>query len=233
MNSIRTLDLGKGQDLQQSVIPVRPKDQVAFSCRLCGDCCHHVDNSIMLEPLDAYHLGRYLRKHGAGLDNIEDVYGRYAHLSMLYDSFPIFLLNTQGKDQSCIFLEDGRCGVYEGRPRVCRLYPFTVKEGDRGQRFAYYQYLDCHASHFVGGKVKIGDWMYHNFTRDARDFVELEASALPELAELLKKLGPGGRRQFLFRLLYYRYYNYDLDQPFLPQYQENRRLLIDALRKEV
>ena len=54
-----------------------------------------------------------------------------------------------------------------------------------------------------------------------------------ENRELLKKLGPSGRRQFLFRLLYYRYYNYDLDQPFLPQYQENRRLLIDALRKEV
>ena len=58
-------------------------------------------------------------------------------------------------------------------------------------------------------------------------------SVLPDVAELLKKLGPDGRRQFLFRLLYYRYYNYDLDQPFLPQYQENQRQLIAALRKEV
>ena len=39
--------------------------------------------------------------------------------------------------------------------------------------------------------------------------------------------------QFLFRLLYYRYYNYELDQPFLPQYQENQRQLILALREEV
>ena len=218
---------------QQAVIPVRPKDQVAFSCRLCGDCCRRVESSIMLEPLDAYNLGQYLRACGAGVDNIEDVYGQHAHPSLLHDAYPIFLLNTQGEDQSCVFLKDGRCGVYEGRPHVCRLYPFTVKGGDRGRRFMYYQYLDSHASHFEGGRVKIGDLMYRNFTKDAKAFLEMEASMLPELGALLRKLGPDGRRQFLFRLLYYRYYNYELDRPFLPQYQENQRQLIDALRKEV
>ena len=224
---------GGTQASQQVVIPVRPKDQVAFSCRLCGDCCRRVENSIMLEPLDAYNLGRYLLEHGGGVDNIEDVYGQYAHPSMLHDAYPIFLLNTQGEDQSCIFLKDSKCSVYEGRPRVCNLYPFTVKGGDRCRRFMYYQCLDSRASHFGGGKVKIGDWMYRNFTKDAKDFMEMEASMLPELGMLLRKLGPDGRRQFLFRLLYYRYYNYELDQPFLPQYQENQRQLILALREEV
>ena len=224
---------GGTQASQQAVIPVRPKDQAAFACRLCGDCCRPVKDSIMLEPLDAYNLGRYLREHEDGVDNIEDVYGRYAHPSMLQEAYPIFLLNTQGKDQSCVFLEDGKCGVYEGRPRVCRLYPFTVKDGERGRRFSYYQCIDRHASHFEGGKVKVEDWMYRSFTKDARSFVEMEAFVLPDLAELLKKLGPDGRRQFLFRLLYYRYYSYELDQPFLPQYQENQRQLIAALRKEV
>ena len=224
---------GGTQASQQVVIPVRPKDQVAFSCRLCGDCCRRVENSIMLEPLDAYNLGRYLLEHGGGVDNIEDVYGQYAHPSMLHDAYPIFLLNTQGEDQSCIFLKDSKCSVYEGRPRVCNLYPFTVKGGDRGHVFLYYQCLDSHVSHFKGSKVKIGDWMFRNFTKDAKAFMEMEASMLPELGKLLGKLGPDGRRQFLFRLLYYRYYNYELDQPFLPQYQENQRQLIDALRKEV
>lgn len=233
MDSIRIAEPEGLQSPHQVVIPVQPKDQVSFSCRLCGDCCRRVENCIMLESLDAYNLGRYLCEHGARVDNIEDVYGQYAHPSMLHEAYPIFLLNTKGKDQSCIFLRDGRRGVYEGRPRVCRLYPFTVKDGKRGRRFAYYQCLDSHAVHFEGGRVKIGDWMYRNFTRDARDFVEKEASILPELGKLLKKLGPDGRRQFLFRLLYYRYYNYELDQPFLPQYQENQRRLIDALRKEV
>lgn len=221
------------QGPQKAVIPVRPKDQVAFSCRLCGDCCRHVRDRIMLEPLDAYNLGRYLRERGAGVDNIEDVYGQHAHPSLLHDAYPIFLLNTQGEDQSCIFLKDGKCSIYEGRPRVCRLYPFTVKGGDRGRRFMYYQCLDSHAAHFAGGKVRIRDWMYRSFTRDARDFVETEASIFPELGKLLEKLGQDGRRHFLFRLLYHRYYNYELDRPFLPQYRENQRQLIDTLRKEV
>ena len=219
------------QGPQKAVIPVRPKDQAAFTCRLCGDCCRHVEGSILLEPLDAYNLGRCLC--GAGVDSIEDVYERYTHLSMLNGVYPIFLLNTRGQDQSCVFLADGRCGVYESRPRVCRLYPFTVEPGERGRRFAYYQCLDSHAAHFAGGKVRIRDWMYRSFTRDARDFVETEASIFPELGKLLEKLGQDGRRHFLFRLLYYRYYNYELDQPFLPQYQENQRQLIDTLRKEV
>ena len=96
------------QGPQKAVIPVRPKDQMAFSCRLCGDCCRHVRDRIMLEPLDAYNLGRYLRERGAGVDNIEDVYGQHAHPSLLHDAYPIFLLNTQGEDQSCIFLKDGK-----------------------------------------------------------------------------------------------------------------------------
>ena len=58
-----------GTQGQYAAIPVRPKDQAAFTCRLCGDCCRHVEGSILLEPLDAYNLGRCLC--GAGVDRIE------------------------------------------------------------------------------------------------------------------------------------------------------------------
>lgn len=219
--------------MQQKIVPVRSKDQVAFSCRLCGDCCRHVEDRIMLEPLDAYHLGRYMGEHGAGVDSIEDVYGQYAHPFMLKDAYPIFLLNTQGEEQTCVFLKNGRCSVYEGRPRVCRLYPFTVENGSRGRRFACYQCLDRHAAHFEGSRVNVGGWMYLNFTRDARAFVKAEAATLPELGMLLRDLGSDGRRHTIFQLLYYRYYNYELDQPFLPQYQENHHKLMEALRREL
>ena len=49
------------QGPQKAVIPSGPRTRWAFSsCRLCGDCCRHVRDRIMLEPLDAYNLGRYL-----------------------------------------------------------------------------------------------------------------------------------------------------------------------------
>lgn len=187
----------------------------------------------MLEPMDAYCLARHLRDSGNGVSDIEDVYARFAHASLLDDIYPIFLVNTQGDDHACVLLENGRCSVYEARPRACRLYPFSVDTGTRGQRFTYFQSIDCHQGHFTGGSVSVEDWMYKNFTRDAREFVEAESSILMELGRLLRRLGEDGRQSTLFQVLYYRYYNYDLDQPFLPQYQANQKALLETLHREL
>ena len=131
--------------------------RVPFTCQHCGACCRDVEEKIMLEPYDAYRLGRFLRER-EDIESIEDVYAKYAHAVMLSDGFPIFVLNTVGKEQCCIFLQDGNCSVYDARLKVCRLYPFTVDFGQRGKRFSYYQCLDKHAAHFRGGMVRINDW---------------------------------------------------------------------------
>lgn len=121
--------------MEQTVKHVRSKDRVPFHCRTCGACCRHIEDQIMLEAYDAYRLGRYLRDFGV-VETIEDVYAKYAHPILLSDGFPVFVLNTEGDDHHCVFLRDGRCSVYDARLRVCRLYPFTVKNGDRGGTFS-------------------------------------------------------------------------------------------------
>jgi len=191
--------------------PVRSKDKVPFTCRLCGACCRDLEDKLMLEPMDAYCLARHLRDSGNGISDIEDVYTRFAHASLLDGIYPIFLVNTQEDDHACVLLENGRCSVYEARPRVCRLYPFSVDTGTRGRRFAYLQSIDRHQDHFTGRSVSVENWMYENFTRDAREFVEAESDILPELGHLLRRLGEDGRRSILFQVMYYRYYNYNLD----------------------
>lgn len=85
----------------------------------------------MLEPADAYELARYLRTHGRA-DSIHDVYERYAHADLLEGNLPIYLMNTVGYDHACAFLENGRCSVYEGRPQMCRIYPFFRVSGRTG-----------------------------------------------------------------------------------------------------
>ena len=219
--------------MQSNIIPVRPNEQVTFSCTSCGNCCRGVKDQIMLEPLDAYRLAQHLRHRTDSVETIEDVYSQYTHPAMLEEIYPVFLLNTRTEDQSCVFLRDSRCSVYDGRPRVCRLYPFTVENGHRGRRFAYYQCIDQHAAHFKGGRVSVEEWMYQNFTRDAREFIEAENTSLRELGKLLLGFDTEDRKRFMFQLLYYRYYNYDLDQPFQPQYETNQRLLLEALRQEL
>lgn len=219
--------------MASDAIPVRPRDEVPFTCQRCGNCCRNVEKQIMLEPLDAYQLGRFLRQHGGESQSIEDVYFQYAEPMLLAQGFPIFTLKTAGSGCACVFLQGGRCQVYEGRPRVCRLYPFSATGGQQGRRFAFYQCLDCHESHFNGSKVNIKDWMYQNFTEDVREFVEADAAAMTELGQLLRELGPDGQQGCLFQLLYYRYYNYDLDCPFMEQYRANHQALLAELQQRL
>ena len=38
-------------------------------------------------------------------------------------------LELRNRDGRCIFLEDGRCGVYDRRPDGCRFYPLVLDLG--------------------------------------------------------------------------------------------------------
>lgn len=211
---------------------VRSKDQFPFQCHLCGKCCQNVENEVMIEPQDAYRLAGLLRKNYSGqFQSVEDVYTWCAHLSLLEGVFPIYLLNTTGTEKACMFLEKGRCTVYEARPRVCRLYPFGAQPGERGKAFEFYRCKDSHAGHFSGTRVTVEDWMYQNFTKEDRAFLKEEAAALPRLGKLLRQLTPGIRRRLDYQILYYRYYHYDMDQPFLEQYRANMDALCESLQE--
>ncbi|MDE6261181.1 MAG: YkgJ family cysteine cluster protein [Oscillospiraceae bacterium] len=212
--------------------PVRPKDWVTFRCQLCGNCCRDLENQLMLEPLDAYHLARLLRERGE-VTSIDDVYTRYAHTDMLEGYLPIYTMNTEGPDHACVFLKDGRCSVYEGRPHVCRIYPFSVRPGQRGRVFEFYRCVDQHAGHFSGDRIQVKDWLRENFTRENREFWAAEGNTLPILGRLLSSLGAGELRASLFQILHYRYYSYDLDKPFMPQYKANMAALERLLRQKL
>ena len=207
-------------------VTVRPKDWVPFRCRLCGNCCRNLRGNLMPEQIDAYRLARFLRERGE-VEYMEDFYTRYTYPDMLEGFFPVFLINTVDPDDSCVFLKDGRCSVYEARPRVCRLYPFTAFPGQRGKAFHFFQCMDNNSAHFSDGKILVKDWMYQNFSREDREFLTAESDTLIELGRLLKAMSTDGRKENLFQILYYRYYNYDLDQPFLPQFRSN----LEQLRK--
>lgn len=219
--------------MKPDLMPVRAKEEIAFKCRCCAACCRNVDGQIMVEPSDAYRLGRYLAKQKGDVSTIEDVYEKYAHSSMLTEGYPIFLLNTCGDDHSCVFLKDGRCSVYDARPRVCRLYPFSALPGKDGKRFAFYKCLDRHASHFFGGKTRIHEWMHQNLTKEDKAFLEAEKDVLTEIGRLLQGLDSDGQFDCLFLFLFYRYYNYRLNRPFMEQYKSNQEALMKELRRRV
>lgn len=208
---------------------VRGKDWVDFHCQRCGDCCRDIRGQIMVEPLDAYRLARLLRNRGAA-ESMEDLYANYTYPDVLEGLFPIFLMNPVGTKDSCTFFRDGRCSVYEARPRVCRLYPFAAFPGQRGKNFEYLRCIDSHSSHFAGGRVLVKDWMYQNFTREDQAFLTEECATIQEIAVLLKVLGVSRLEKFLFQVRFYFYYNYNLEEPFMPQYGTNMGRLKQLLR---
>lgn len=213
------------------VTPVRSKDRISYQCQCCGRCCRHVKNSIMLESLDAYRLANYLREQGGAVTCIDDVYSQYGLPAPLTaEGFPVYLVQSVGPDDACIFLKDGLCSVYPVRPRTCRLYPFSVSPGKRGRDFEYYLCLDK-VHHLTGGSVLVNDWFYTNFKREDKDYIKLEYQCLREIGHYMRQLHPSAQRNSLSLLMYFRYYNYDLLEPFLPQYEKNHRLLMSELHR--
>lgn len=206
--------------MNKTIRAVALNEQIQFRCRLCGECCRHVADSIMLEPMDVYRLAQYLREQGKPVSGTEDVLGSYAHASWLANSFPIFLLNTVGTLDACVFLKDGRCTVYEARPRVCRLYPFAVAPGACGRDLLYYLCMEK-SHHFVDGAVTLKDWLSENFTREAKEVLKTDYAVIPLLGRNIRAIGEEKFQGLLFQFLYYRYYNYELDAPFLPQFLAN------------
>lgn len=209
------------EEIMNEIQPVRPKDQFTFSCRQCGACCRNIEGCVMVESLDAYCLARYLRAKGEPIEGIEDFLFRYCEPEPLTEEgFPIYMLKTKVPNGSCIFLTDGRCSVYPARTRTCRIYPLTVGPGERGRDFEYCLCLDRHQSHFTGSRVSVKDWLYQNFKREDKEYVKREYEIATELGKLMRAIDPTMRQGIVFKVLYYRYYNFDLDQPFQPQYLE-------------
>lgn len=85
--------------------------------------------------------------------------------------------------------------------------------------------------HFSGGKVLVKDWLYRNFPREDKEFLKQQYRAIPEIGKLMRRIPEELRRASVFKILFYHYYNFDLDQPFLPQYEQNNRSLLHDLRQ--
>ena len=186
----------------------------------------------MVESLDAFRLVKFFRDHGRPYMTMDEFYAQYATPLPIARGYPIFMMNTDGPDEACVFLKDGACSVYPARPRTCRLYPFSVGPGQHGRDFIWYQCLDAE-HHFCGGQVLVKDWAYQNFNREDREFVKREFDSCVKIGALLAKMDTSVYEHALPMILLLWYSEFDMEQPFLPQYDSNLRLLMDYLRSLV
>jgi Fe-S-cluster containining protein len=84
-----------------------------FQCRRCNQCCRQPGFVYISEP-EAERIAAYLKM------DIRDFMNHYCDFfdrrKLVLKKFP---------DESCVFLTEAGCSVYEARPGQCREFPFT------------------------------------------------------------------------------------------------------------
>jgi len=83
------------------------KSILSNACRSCGSCCRLFLINLTEKEFNS---GAYLTGSDS-LDHFDD-----------FASIEEFGLNIlkKNEDESCIYLKDNKCSVYENRPEVCR-----------------------------------------------------------------------------------------------------------------
>ncbi len=82
-------------------------DSVGFSCKNCGVCCR-------LQPPDV----NLIEQRQIESKGFKGFLGPADEAGLRWI--------RRKKDGSCFFLENNKCAIYEVRPAVCRLEPFTI-----------------------------------------------------------------------------------------------------------
>ena len=205
---------------------VYPKEKIDFKCTCCGACCRQVEKSVPVESHDAFRIAKYL--HGSGLiQNIVEFYSRYAEPVFLDAcGYTVYFLKSIGEEKACIFLKEGRCQIHKVKPRACRLYPFVVSPEDG----TYYLSREK-AHHFTGGKVQVKRWMKKNCSKTDKLFTRSDYGAAPEIAKLLREIPEKDKDEALMAFMIYKYWEFDLDKPFLEQHETNQKVLMKELER--
>ncbi len=208
---------------------VSPREQVHFKCIGCGQCCRNVYQQVPIEPLDAFRMAKYLRSKGENIICTDDFLAQYAEPALLDEcGYFFFFLKTKGEDHACIFLENNRCRIHAANPRACRTYPFLAGLDDSGKVEYLVSYERTH--HFKGPVVHPKTWMKTRFTKEDQEFLQADYGAAGEIAMLLRKVPESERSRAVMFFLMYKYSDYDLDMPFLPQFKRNQAKLLAVLQ---
>lgn len=195
-------------------------DRVRFRCKRCAECCKNVEGAVVIEVKDAYYISKFLNI------SVSEFYDKYTRMFLLENvDFPIFALETTGKDNSCIFLNGKRCSVQSVKPRTCKMYPFWVFPDDN-DNFEYNFCTECR-HHPNGSLIRVKDWMRDYLSEEDKKYLIEERKSIAGIAPIFNILSkvPGNRETLLRKVLTIRYFMYEHDEPFYQQFCRNNEIL--------
>lgn len=119
-------------------------------CKGCSACCQGMGESIILDPLDIYHLTIGLHT------TFEQLLAETIELNV-QEGVILPNLKMSGERDACYFLDEaGRCSIHGFRPGICRLFP--LGRFYENHDFKYFlQVHECHNPNKT--KVKVKKWI--------------------------------------------------------------------------
>lgn len=211
-------------------VRVTPSTKIRFKCSGCGECCRHVKESVPASCQDAFYLTKHLRDIGLDICCVDQFLSEFAEPALLDEcGFFVYFLKSVGKYDSCIFLKENRCTVQNAKPLACRLYPFMVDPSESG--VFRYLYSREQEHHFQGPVVETRSWMKKNFSPEGRAFMQIDYANAGPIGRLLRNIPEEQKTEALLHFYRLRYSEYDLDRPFLEQFQRNQEKLLAILSR--
>lgn len=192
-----------------------PGDMVkadCHDCAGCSKCCHDMVDTIILSPLDAYHLAKGLGRDFPGL------IGREAELHVV-NGIVLPNLKMTEPGNCCGFLdEQGRCSIHAFRPDLCRLFPLGryYENGD----FRYFlQVGQCSHPHT---KVKVSKWIDTPNPVQNKEYILRWHDLLGRMEEILGGSGDDELNKNLNLAMLNIFYMtpYETEEDFYPQFAE-------------
>lgn len=109
---------------------LKKENELDFTCQSCGNCCRHFN--INLTHLD---IERILENRP---DLTTDDFIKFApsdkgdneSFISTYGKRQIILKKKKEKNE-CVFLENNICSIHNFKPRVCKVWPFSLEAGNK------------------------------------------------------------------------------------------------------
>lgn len=215
--------------IRENDLSVKYSDRFSFHCTGCGRCCRHVHEGIPVNSIDLFRLANHLKQLRPDIQSTGDIVTRYID-PLLIDNCGYFILTlkTVGPDDACIFLQKNRCSIHAAKPSPCRTYPLEVAPDVDGS-FSIVLSKD-YMHHFKGQTTKVRTWLNKYFSPEDREFIRYDFAHAKEIASLLRQISKDEQLYASLQLMRYRYLEFDLEKPFMPQFKSNHEKLISELK---
>jgi Fe-S-cluster containining protein len=181
----------------------------------------------MLTTYDLFYLARYLNR---GIDDV--VNDHIALVDFCGVGYPFFMLKTKAHGNACVFYKDG-CSVQNAKPLACRLYPLNIEPGPHDG--LNYCLVSRKQHHYTGETHRVADWMAENLSQDDRRFMIGWFTQAVEHGRAIRRIKKKAENEeefedFMVRVLWLMYFNYEPQDDFWPQYERNMALLSKLLK---